>query len=167
MDERTQLDEAIAHAEAVASDSTCGNECALEHAQLAMWLTEFRDMKFPKPLPKTEGNVVSLDAHRIKAEGEFEDEQVAYVEALWGKETFAYNVAVRDLEAMRRGQDDGSLRPPETYHEAVHMVLHVRALANDVARHFGLTDRVRSEDDEAVGRDHVTGDAGRDSEPGH
>jgi len=91
--------------------------------------------------------VISLDEHRIRTEREFEDDQVAYVEALWGKETFAYNVAVRDLEAMRRGDDDGSLRPPETTHEAVHMVAHVRALANDLARHFGLDFLVREEDD--------------------
>ena len=91
--------------------------------------------------------VVNLDQHRIRVEREFEDESMAYVEALWGKQTFAFNVAVRDLEALRRGEDDGSLRPPETTHEAMMMVLHVRALANEVARHFGLTDMVREHDD--------------------
>lgn len=156
-DEQTLLNEAIAHAEAVAAEQ-CGTDCGGEHAALAMWLTELRDIKYPESLPK-EGNVVNLDAHRIRAESEFEDDGVAYVEALWGRESFAFNVAVRDLEAMRRGGDDGALRPPETYHEAQHMVLHVRALANDIARHFGLTERVRSEDDEAVGRGHESGDA--------
>lgn len=91
--------------------------------------------------------VVSLDDFRIRLDREFEDEQVAYVEALWGKESFAYNAAIRDLEAMRRGEDDKALRPPETYHEVYLLVLHVRALANDVARHYGLHDLVRAEDD--------------------
>lgn len=156
MDEKTLLDEAIAHAE----DISCnlggeGNaECREEHAQLAAWLRELRDIKFPEPLPVPAGNVVSLDEHRIRSETEFLDEQVAYVEALWGKETVAFNAAVRDLEAMRRGQEEPGhpLRPPVTYHEAIHLVLHVRALANDLARHFGLDDQVRSADDDAVGR---------------
>jgi len=164
-DEQTLLDEAIVHAEEVAARE-CGTDCGGEHACLAMWLKELRDIKYPEKLPDEE-NVVSLDEHRIRSEGEFEDEQVAYVEALWGRESFAYNVAVRDLEAMRRGRDDGALRPPETYHEAMHMVLHVRALANDIARHFGLTDRVRSEDDEAVGRGHESGEAGDHSGTDH
>lgn len=103
-----------------------------------------------EPIPKTPppaGNVTSLAEHRIRAEEEFEDEQVAYIEALWGKNTYAFNAAVRDLEGMRRGKDDGSLRPPMTYYEAEHMVLHVRALANDLARHFNMPDMVRAEDD--------------------
>jgi len=56
--------------------------------------------------------IVNLDEHRIRVEREFEDDSVAYIEALWGKETFAWNAAIRDLEGMRRGEDDGSLRPP-------------------------------------------------------
>lgn len=94
-------------------------------------------------LPK----VISLDEHRIRAEEEFKDEQVAYVEVLWGKKTYAFNAAVRNLEEMRRGEDDGSLRAPETHHEALHLILHVRALANDMARHFGMVDMVRESDD--------------------
>lgn len=104
-----------------------------------------------EPLPEAEPdvNVVNLDEHRIRAEGEFEGEAMAYVEALWGRETHSFNAAVRDLEAMRRGTEDPSkpLRPPETYHEAIHIILHVRALANDLARHFGIDDVVRPEDD--------------------
>lgn len=99
------------------------------------------------PVDEDEGNVVSLDAHRVRVEREFEDESVAYVEALWGKQTFGYNAAIRDLEALRRGEDDGSLRPPQTYHEVFHLVAHVRALANDLARHFQLEDLVRPQDD--------------------
>jgi len=91
--------------------------------------------------------VVSLDDHRIRIERDFDDDSVAYVEALWGKETFAFNAAIRDMELMRRGQDDGSLRPPETVYEGTLMVLHVRSLANDLARHFGLDELVRDEDD--------------------
>jgi len=156
-DEKTRLDEAIEHAEDVTYNE-CGPDgatltaCGHEHAQLAAWLRELRDIKYPEPLPKAEGNVVSLDEHRIREDGEFKDESVAYVEALWGKETFAFNAAVRDLELMRHGQDDGSLRPPETYHEAQHLVRHVRALANSLARHFQIDELIREEDDQAVGR---------------
>ena len=99
------------------------------------------------PLPDASNKIVSLDAHRIRTEEEFQDEQVAYMEALWGKETFAFNLAVRDLEKMRRGEDNKSLRPPETYHEMQHMILHVRALANDLARLAHMDNLVRVEDD--------------------
>lgn len=94
-----------------------------------------------------ENNVVSLDEHRIRTDGEFEDDAVAYLECLWGKKTFAFNVAIRDLEKMRHGVDSSELRPPETDWEALHLALHIRALANDVLRHFGLSDYVRPEDD--------------------
>jgi hypothetical protein len=120
-----------------------------EYQREAAWLVELREIKYPTPLPPPSEGVVSLDQYRIRAEQEFEDEQVAYVEALWGKETYAFNVAIRDLEGMRRGTEDLTkpLRTPQTYHEALHMVLHVRALGNDLARHFGLDDLVRPVDD--------------------
>lgn len=92
------------------------------------------------------GNISILDDHRIRKESEFTDDMVAYVEGLWGRKTYAFNVAVRNLEQMRRGVDDRSLREPQTYHEALHLVRHVRQLANDIARHFGVLE-VRSEDD--------------------
>lgn len=92
-------------------------------------------------------NIISLDEHRIRIEREFDDEAMCYVEALWGKESFAFNAAIRDLELLRQGKDDGGLRPPETVHEALHVILHVRALANDLARHFGLEELVRPDDD--------------------
>lgn len=92
-------------------------------------------------------NVVFLEEHRIRSEQEFSDEQVAYVEALWGRETWAFNVAIRDLEVMRRGSEDKSLRPPETYHEVEQVVRHIRALANEVSRFYGIEDLVRREDD--------------------
>lgn len=104
----------------------------------------------------SEDNLIFLEDHRILSENEFNDEQVAYLEALWGKKTFAFNVAVRDLEAMRQGSSDKSLRIPETNHEMVHMILHVRALANDLARHFKLDHMIRVDDDLP----------GRDSGPG-
>ena len=91
-------------------------------------------------------NLTILDDHRIRKESEFTDDMVAYVEGLWGKRTFAFNVAVRNLEQMRRGVDDKALREPSTYHEALHIVKHVRALANDIARHFGVIE-IRPEDD--------------------
>jgi hypothetical protein len=92
-------------------------------------------------------NLFSLDEHRIRNEREFEDEQVAYLEVLWGSKTWAFNAAVRNLEELRRGAGDKSLRPPQTYWEAAHMVLHVRALANDLARFWNLEELVREEDD--------------------
>lgn len=91
--------------------------------------------------------VISLEDYRIRTEREFEDEMVAYVECVWGKRTFAFNVAVRDLEKMRRGEKDPTLRPPETDWEALHLAKHVRALANDILRHFSLDAFVREEDD--------------------
>lgn len=103
----------------------------------------------PLDSEESENQVVNLDDHRIRTEAEFEGEAMAYVEALWGKDTHSFNAAVRDLEAIRRGTEDPSkpLRPPETYHEAMHIVLHVRALANDLARHFGVDDLIKPEDD--------------------
>ncbi len=91
--------------------------------------------------------VVSLEEHRIRTLREFEDETVAYLECVWGKETFAFNAAIRDLEKMRRGERDLSLRAPETDWEVIHLARHVRALANDILRHFELDEFIRPEDD--------------------
>jgi hypothetical protein len=152
-DERVMLDEAIAHAEEVAQDCR-ETPCGDDHARLAEWLRELRSIKFPEPLPPPDPRIANLDEHRIRVEREFEGESMAYIEAMWGKETVAFNAVVRDLEAMRRGNEEPGmpLRPPETYHEAIHLVLHVRALANDLARCFGMDDQVRVSDDEAVGK---------------
>ncbi len=92
-------------------------------------------------------NLYNLDEHRVRNAKEFSDDMVAYVEALWGRETFAFNLAIRDLEKLRRGIEDPELRPPETDWEVLHIALHLRALANDILRHFGLEDYVRPEDD--------------------
>jgi hypothetical protein len=94
-------------------------------------------------------NLVSLDDVRIREAQEFEDDKVAYFEALWGENTFAFNAAIRDLEAKRRGKEDPSkpLRPPQTHYEAELLIKHVRSVANDLARHFGMEDLVRHEDD--------------------
>jgi len=100
-----------------------------------------------EPLPEKAENVLLLDEHRIRSAKEFEDDIVAYLEVLWGKKSFAFNAAIRDLERMRRGQDDGTLRAPQTFHEAVHLILHVRAIANDLARHFELEHLIRESDD--------------------
>lgn len=144
-DEKQLLDEAITQAEAAAvkHDGTALGE---ENLQRFKWLSELREIKYPTPIPEG-SNVVSLDDHRIRSEGEFKDEMVAFVECMWGRESYAFNVAIRDLEGMRRGADDKALRHPQTYHEALHMILHTRGLANDIARHFGLTDLVRPVDD--------------------
>lgn len=104
-------------------------------------------------------NLFQLDEYRIRAAHEFEDEQVAYLEVLWGKSTWAFNAAIRNLEELRRGSGDKSLRPPQTYWEAAHVVLHVRALANDLARFWALDDLIRPEDDLGVSETPKPGDA--------
>jgi hypothetical protein len=77
-----------------------------------------------------------------------EDERMAHLEVVWAKETFAYEVLIRDLELVRRGVDDGGrLRPPETDHERVLLITHVRALANDLAKAWGFRHLVRPNDD--------------------
>jgi len=84
---------------------------------------------------------------QLRRDREFDSEAVAYIEALWGKETFAFDAAVRDLEGMRRGSEDKELRPPETDYEAELLVRHVRDLANEMARLFGQVHLIRPEDD--------------------
>lgn len=102
------------------------------------------------PDPSTvagEAVVTNLDEVRIRMGQEFRDETIAYVEAIWGRDTYAFNAAIQDLEARRRGAEGGELRRPETYHEGMHLVLHVRALANDLARNFGMDHLIREDDD--------------------
>ncbi len=96
-----------------------------------------------------EGNVVNFEELQIREEADYTTNAMCYVEAAWGPQTHRWDAVVRDLEAMRRGTEDPSrpLRPPVTYHEATHIVMHVRALANDMARHFGIDELVRSDDD--------------------
>jgi hypothetical protein len=91
--------------------------------------------------------VVSLDA--VRALRDFEsDEKLAYIEILWGKGTFAVHAAIRDLEAMRMGQEsaDKALRDPETVFEAQVLVDRLRWVSNFLARQWGLEERVRPED---------------------
>lgn len=97
--------------------------------------------------PRAPDNLVDLESYRVQVEGEFREEQVAYLEALWGKKTWAFNVAVRDLEKLRRGEDDPVLREPQTYFEVQKLVQHIRGLANDLARHYGYSELVRESDD--------------------
>lgn len=121
---------------------------AMKHLNPKLYDDLFQGGAVPDaPLPKRDPVITNLDDVRIRAEREFEGEQIAYVEALWGKETYAFNAAIRDLEAMRRGKDDGTLRRPETYHEGMLLVHHVRALANDLARNFAMDHLVREDDD--------------------
>jgi hypothetical protein len=99
------------------------------------------------PKDGNDDEVVSLDAHRVRVKEEFLNDIVTYVEALWGEETWAFNIAIQDLEKRRRKEGDKSLRPPETYHEIQQVILHIRALANEVARFYSLPEFIRKEDD--------------------
>ena len=92
-------------------------------------------------------NVVSLDS--VRKLKEFEDDPaVAYVEVLWGERTFGVNIAVRDLEAMRRGAEAPGkpLREPETSYEAEVVLRRMRWLANYLARAWDMEHMVRPED---------------------
>lgn len=92
--------------------------------------------------------VLDFNEKRLRQEREFDGEAVAYVEAIWGQETFAVDFAVRNLELMRRGLDKTKeLRPPQTDYEAELIVRHVRDLANDIARSTGQAHLIRPEDD--------------------
>lgn len=94
-----------------------------------------------------DGNIVSLD--RVRALKEFDgDDKVLYVEMLWGTKTYGVHVAIRDLEAMRAGQEDPTkpLRDPGTVHEAQVAIDHIRWMANCLAREWGLEESVRTED---------------------
>ena len=90
---------------------------------------------------------MSLD--QVRALRDFEtDEKLAYVEFLWGKETFAVHAAIRDLMAMQGGteSEDKPLRDPETVFEAQLLVDKMRWMANYLSRQWGLEERVRPED---------------------
>lgn len=90
---------------------------------------------------------ISLD--RIRALKDFEDDKkIAYIEILWGEQTFAVHATIRDLLARERGTEHPSLplRDPETDFEATVLVDRIRWIANFLATEWGLTDRVRPED---------------------
>lgn len=76
------------------------------------------------------------------------DTSVAFVEFLWGEQSFAVNCAIRDLEAIRRGTEDPEkpLRDPETVFEAQVLIDRMRWMTNYLARQWGLEERVRPED---------------------
>lgn len=91
--------------------------------------------------------VVSLD--QVRALRDFDsDEKLAYIEILWGKDTFAVHAAIRDLMAMQSGQEseEKALRDPETVFEAQVLVDRIRWVANYLSRQWGLEERVRPED---------------------
>jgi len=96
---------------------------------------------------KDNSEVVDLDAHRVRVKEEFLNDIVTYFEGLWGEETWAFNLAVQDLEKRRRGVGDKTLRPPETYYEVHQCILHLRAMANEVARFYNRPEFIRKEDD--------------------
>lgn len=91
--------------------------------------------------------VVSLD--QVRALRDFDgDEKLAYIEILWGRETFGVHAAIRDLVAMQSDQEseDKPLREPETVFEAQVLVDRMRWVTNFLARQWGLEERVRPED---------------------
>jgi len=97
-------------------------------------------------MPDDFDNVVSLDEARVLREFEA-DENVAYLEILWGKGTFAVNAAIRNLEKVRRDEDDGGvLRDPETEYEMRTLLERTRWVCNFLARKAGLEDQVRPDD---------------------
>lgn len=89
--------------------------------------------------------VVDLDKYRLKLD--LESPPIAFLEAVWGNQVFGFNAVVRDLEDLRRGGDGGELDNPRTHYEVVLLVKHTRALANDIARRFGLEELINEEDD--------------------
>tara|TARA_R110000824_G_scaffold61864_14_gene164174 strand:- start:110 stop:625 length:516 start_codon:yes stop_codon:yes gene_type:complete len=126
---------------AVAQSELLSVCASLDPALYAEWES------FPAQEIDTSKVVLDPADRQLRREREFESEAVAYVEAIWGHETFAFDCAVRDLEAMRRGGEDGTLRPPETDYEAEMLVRHVRDLANELARITGQQHLIRPEDD--------------------
>lgn len=105
-------------------------------------------LAFPSSAIDPSKVVLAFDEKQLRQEREFDGEAVAYVEAIWGRETFAVDFAVRNLELMRRGLDKTKeLRPPQTDYEAELIVRHVRDLANDIARSTGQAHLIRPEDD--------------------
>ncbi len=97
--------------------------------------------------------VVDLDQHRIKLalEGvrvpDLDTDPVAYIEGVWGEDVYGFNAVVKDLEDLRRGGTGGDLGRPRTHYEVELLVKHTRALANDIARHFGLEHLIHTEDE--------------------
>jgi hypothetical protein len=149
--EQEKLERAIRNAHRLI-ESREGQDDQQDAVDIARWLEQLHALRFP-PGDEDE-QVVDLDGHRVRSEREFEDEQMLYIEVLWGKETFAYDIAIRDIEKMRRGTENPTkpLRPPETDYEIELAIKHIRWFANEVARLSGNEDWVRPEDDTAAGR---------------
>jgi hypothetical protein len=97
------------------------------------------------------GPLFTLGPHRIRTKGDepldLDADPVAYFEVVWGTELYGWNAVIRDTEDMRRGGDGVELASPRTDHEREMLIRHVRAVANDMARVFGRSDLIRSEDD--------------------
>jgi hypothetical protein len=149
--EQEKLERAIKNAHRLV-ESRKGEEGYEEAVDVARWLEQLHAIQFPPE--EEEQQVVDLEDHRIRKGREFEGEQMLYIEALFGKETFAYDVAIRDIEAIRQGREDPTkpLRPPATDYEVELVIKHIRWLANEVARLSENEDWVRPEDDTAIGR---------------
>jgi hypothetical protein len=153
MPEQEKLERAIRNAHRVTESRKENEEEGYDDAvDVARWLEQLHALRFPPE--EEEQAVIDLDDHRVRSEREFEGEQMLYIEALFGKETFAYDVAIRDIEAMKQGREDPSkpLRPPATDYECELTIKHIRWLANEFARLSKNEDWVRPEDDDAIGR---------------
>lgn len=94
-----------------------------------------------------EDKVVDLDRVRALREHHV-DEEMAYVEMLFGANSYAVHAAIRDLEGIRRGKEDPEhpLREPETDYERQILIEKIRWMANTLAESWGLEHLVRPED---------------------
>lgn len=97
--------------------------------------------------------VIDLDQHRIRlaAEGkpgvpDLDTDPVAYIEGIWGTDAYGWNAVIVDIEAMRQGEENLTLRAPETSYEVELLIRHMRGLANDIARQHGMNHLIREED---------------------
>ena len=83
MGEREKLEVAIGYTDRVAQEKLGTSEGQL-FKDICRWLSQLHALKYPEEEP--DNTVVSLDEYRIREEREFKDEQMLYVEALWGRE---------------------------------------------------------------------------------
>ena len=90
------LDEAIKHAEERAT--ACDDECGQEHAQLAEWLRELRDIR------KARNDLTTAYEGVCKRYNEADDNYIATINYLYGK------VASVEVEYMRLQRDYDNLR---------------------------------------------------------
>jgi len=82
--------------------------------------------------------VVDLDRYRMLQE-HVEGEEMAYIEVLIGKDTFATNLCIRDLEAIRQGVEDGKiLRDPTTDYERAALIKYLLWFTRFMAKEWDM-----------------------------